>query len=125
MRLLTLTFFVLVLRQAIAQHTGVKPVVLSLNGGAFFSTHPGRNVIETFPYTSTPSGTGVTSSQTFFGTLGGDFPRIGYVGDLINLEFPRKHHAINSGIGLYPDVGSNDGGYFKAGYRWVLPFLKN
>jgi hypothetical protein len=125
MKLLTFILFVLLFRQAIAQSTGGSRVVISFSSGAYYSRRPGKNIVESFTYTSTPTGAAVGSTQTFFGTLGGDFPRIGYIGDLMNFEVTSKRHAINGGIGLYPEVGSNDGGYFKAGYRWVLPFHRN
>ncbi|HXB09843.1 MAG TPA: hypothetical protein VNW04_22120 [Puia sp.] len=125
MKLLTFTLFVLLFRQSIAQSTGGARLVLSLSGGAHFSRHPGKNVVESFTYTSTLTGAAASSTQTFFGSLGGDFPRIGYMGDIMNVEVTSRHHAINGGIGLYPDIGSNTAGYLKSGYRWVLPFHRN
>ncbi|HXB33092.1 MAG TPA: hypothetical protein VNV35_06710 [Puia sp.] len=125
MKLLTFTLFVMLFRQAAAQDTGRVRLVISLSGGAYMPRNAGKNVVESFPYTSTPTGTGVASGHVFLGSLGGNFSKVGYVGDIMNFEVTSKGHAINGGIGLFQDASSDDGGYFKAGYRRVWRLYRN
>jgi len=112
-----------VVQHALAQSTGKSTgrIVISLSGGAFLPQRPGKNVKVSFPYTSTPVGTGVTTTQQFSRSLGGNFPSVALVGDIMNIEVTSKSHAINGGIGLFQDIAANDGGFLKAGYSRVLP----
>ena len=122
MKLLTLAIFVMSCQFTMAQTGRGGGLVISLSGGVFFPCRQARNVVESFSYTSTAAATGVTTNQYFTGALGADFPKGTLVGDIMNFEVTSEHHAINGGFGLFEDVGANDGGYLKTGYRWVLLF---
>lgn len=125
MKLLTFTLLLMLCREATAQNTGGTRLVISFSGGAYTLRNPGKNFVESFPYTSTPSGTGVASSHVFMGSMGGNFFKIAYMGDIMNFEATAKGHAINGGIGYFQDARPDDAGYFEGGYRRVLPFHRN
>lgn len=121
MKLLAFTLVTMLVLQATAQDPGERCLVISVSGGINLPEDPGKNVLVSFLYTSTPTGTGVASSHIFQGLIGVGFPKVGYVGDFMNFTGASKHHAINGGLGLFKDGGPDDGCYLKAGYRWILP----
>jgi len=123
--LLLLGVDLIVVQHAPAQDTASHRLVISISGGAFLPQRPGRNVVESFAYTTTPVGAGISSSGAFSGSLGGDFLRVDYVGDIMNFEVTSYHHAINGGFGLFQTSNADDGGYFKGGYARVLRFQRN
>lgn len=107
-------------QQALAQDTASHRLVISISGGAFLPQRPGRNVVESFPYTTSAGNSGY-----FSGSLGGDFLRVDYVGDIMNFEVTSHRHSINGGFGLFQTSNADDGGYFKGGYARVLRFHRN
>lgn len=125
MRLPTLTLILLVTHQALAQDAADHRIVISASGGAFIPHHPGKDVVKTFPYTSTPDGATTPTNHQFSGSLSGDFSKLAYVGDIMNFDFANSRYAINAGFGLFFPKASDDGGYLKAGYARVLHFHRN
>lgn len=132
MKLPTLTLLIIFaqqtgVQQALAQSTekSTSRIVISLSGGAFIPQQPGTNVEGSFLYTSTSVSTGVTTTHQYSGSLGGNFTRLAFVGDIMNIEVTSKSHAINGGFGLFQDIAGNDEGILKAGYSRVLPFHRD
>lgn len=125
MKLTFITFAILLAQHACAQDTAHFRLVCSISGGAFLPRHPGENFIESFSYTSTPTATGISSTQQFTGSVGGDFAPVAYVGDIMNIEVTSHRHSINGGVGLFFTGRSDDGGYFKGGYSRVIRFHRS
>ncbi len=123
MKLTIIVFAALVAQQTFAQNTARHSLTLSIGGGgAFAPRHPGGIVVVSFPYTATSATTGIVSNQQFKESLGGDFPVMAVVESMLNLEFERKHYAINAGSGLFHTRSALDDGYLHAGYARVLQF---
>lgn len=57
-------------------------------------------MVESLSYTATSATTGIVSNQQVNGSLRGDLPVMAVVESMVNLEFERKHYAINVGSGF-------------------------
>jgi hypothetical protein len=123
--LLLLSIVLPSVQHALAQDTARHRLVISISGGPYLPQRPGRNVFESFVYTSTPVGSSTSRSALFSGSLGGNYPPAGFVGDVLHFEITSGRHAINTGIGLFQTSNADDGGYLKIGYARVLHFHRN
>ena len=112
----------LCLQQAAAQSPTGKYLLFSISGGLLYPRHPGKDVTKNFVYTTLPDAGGGRTSQTFNGSLGHSFANPSYTGDFINAEVAWNHHSIDFGMGLSQELKDIEGGYFKGGYRYHLPF---
>jgi hypothetical protein len=110
------------------RNTSVSPVlperytILTAGFGIFFPSRAGHDVATTFPYTLKDVDNGNETNEIFNGRVHDRFSSPINMIDLLDVEFVRKHHSIDMGVGLSYEGGGDHGFYLKGGYRYILSF---